>query len=326
VKSKSFSALLAGVISSFLLTACSASTLSTPSPVLLTPEPSPSATPQSPEAPTDHPTAAVSLPCTPDLCIRPGDFPLSRPILPPGNDRVESEYRYGYTQGGAREPHHGVEFTNPQGTPVLAAADGTVVYAGNDSVQVFGEYPGFYGNLVLLTHALPGFSTPVYTLYAHLSSIAVQTGQEVSRGETLGKVGLTGTADGAHLHFEVRPGKPDYDHTANPELFIPPLPSVETSAPTGILVGRIEDQAGSPLTIPITVQPLGQNGMPGPAAYPELYGAGVPSSPDWNENFLVPDLTAGKYRLAFVYYSRVFEQTMEVITGDITFVKITVTP
>jgi murein DD-endopeptidase MepM/ murein hydrolase activator NlpD len=329
VKSKSFPALLAGVISSFLLTACSASASSTPSPVLLTPEPSPSATPQSLAVPTDHPTAAVSLPCTPDLCIRPGDFPLSRPILPPGNDRVESKYRYGYTQSGAREPHHGVEFTNPEGTPVQAAADGTVFYAGNDSTKVFGLYPDFYGNLVLLQHDLPGYANPIYTLYAHLSSIAVQTGQEVTRGDPIGAVGLSGSADGAHLHFEVRLGEPDYNHTTNPELFIPPLPSVETSTPTGILIGRIEDEAdetGSPLTIPITVQPLDQNGIPGPASYPEIYGAGVPSSPQWNENFLAPDLPAGKYRVAFVDYSRVFEQIVEVIPGDITFVKISAKP
>ena len=326
MKSKSFSALLAGVISSLLLSACSASASSTPSLVLLTLEPSPSATPQSSASPADHPTPTISLPCTPDLCIHPGDFPLSRPILPPGNDRVEGEYRYGYTQGGAREPHHGVEFSNPQGTLVQAAADGTVVYAGNDSKQVLGEYPGFYGNLVLLKHALPGFSSPIYTLYAHLSSIAAQTGQEVSRGDTLGEVGLTGTADGAHLHFEVRLGKPDYDHTANPELFVPPLPSVETGAPTGILIGRIEDEVGLPLTVPITVQPLGETRIPGTATYPELYGSGVPSSPEWNENFLAPDLPAGKYRIAFVYYSRVFEQTAEVIPGDITFVKITAKP
>lgn len=326
MKSNFYLALLAGVITSFLLTACSTSASSTPSPVLLTPEPSPSATPQSPAIPTNHPTTAVSLPCTPDLCIRPGDFPLSRPILPPGNDRVESEYRYGYTQGGAREPHHGVEFNNPQGTPVQAAAEGTVFYAGNDSTKVFGLYPNFYGNLVLLQHDLPGYANPVYTLYAHLSSIAIQTGQEVSRGDPIGDVGLTGSADGAHLHFEVRLGKPDYSHTTNPELFIPPLPSVETSAPTGILIGLIEDEAGSPLTIPITIQLMDETGIPGAATYPELYGSGVPSSPDWNENFLAPDLPAGKYRLAFVYYSRVFEQIVEVIPGDITFVKITAKP
>jgi murein DD-endopeptidase MepM/ murein hydrolase activator NlpD len=326
VKSNFFLALLAGVISSFLLTACSASASSTPSPVLLTPEPSASATPQSPAIPTNHPTAAVNLPCTPVLCIQPGDFPLSRPILQPGNDRVEDKYRYGYTQGGAREPHHGVEFTNPEGTPVQAAADGTVFYAGNDSTHVFGLYPNFYGNLVIIEHTLPGFSTPVYTLYGHLSSISVKTGDKVSRGDPIGAVGLTGSAIGAHLHFEIRLGKPNYSNTANPELFIPPLPSVKTSAPAGILIGRIEDQSGSPLTIPITVQPLDQNGIPGTAAYPELYGAGVPSSPEWNENFLSPDLPAGKYRLAFVYYSRVFEQIVEVIPGDITFVKISAKP
>ena len=326
MKLESFSALLAGFFIVTLLVGCSPSATSTPSPVLTTLAASPTATLQSPDPEIDHLTVTPSLPCTTDLCIHPGDFPLSRPIRLPGNNRVEGRYRYGYTQSGVHEPHHGVEFPNPQGTPVQAAADGTVIIAGNDSEQVFGEYPGFYGNLVLLKHSLPGYSTPVYTLYAHLSSIAARTGQEVSRGDTIGAVGLSGTADGAHLHFEVRLGEPDYDHTANPELFLAPLASVDTSAPSGILIGRIEDATGAALKTTVSVQPLDLGGLPKQATYPELYGYGVPPSPEWDENFLVADLPAGKYRIAFVAFSKVFEQTVEVIPGDITFVKITAKP
>ena len=266
------------------------------------------------------------MPCDPDYCIKAGDFPLERPILPPANDRVDETYRYGYTQDGTREPHHGVEFNNPIGTPVHAAAEGTVLYAGTDSAQVFGLYPNFYGNLVILQHNLPGFVTPVYTLYGHLSSIAVSTGDKVSRGEGIGAVGLTGSAIGAHLHFEVRLGEPEYDHTANPELFLAPPPALESTLPNGILTGRIEDQFGSPLNIPITIQPVLPDGSFGSALFPELYGAGVPASPAWGENFLVSGLPAGKYRVAFVNYSKVFEHTVEVIPGGATFVRIQAKP
>jgi murein DD-endopeptidase MepM/ murein hydrolase activator NlpD len=309
--------LLSGCISALKVTLPHAPTRSSP-PATATFPPTGTATIET--------TSTKTLPCSPDYCIEPGEFPFSRPILPPGNDRVEEHYRYGYTQSGLREPHHGVEFVNPVGTPVLAAAEGTVLYAGDDLTQVFGLYPGFYGNLVLLQHDLTGYDSPVYTLYGHLSSIAVKTGEQVSRGDVIGAVGLTGSAIGSHLHFEVRLGEPVYDHTTNPELFLPPLPTVDTEVPTGILTGRIEDQFGANLNIPISIQPLSPEGTLGQAVFPELYGTGIPSNPRWNENFLLGDLPAGKYRVAFVNYSKVFERTVEVIPGDVIFVKMTATP
>ena len=282
-----------------------------------------------------QPAVAITLPailptkdypCDPEYCIQPGEYPLSRPILPPGNDRVEENYRYGYTQDGLREPHHGVEFTNPSGTPIHAAADGRVFYAGDDSDQVFGLYPNFYGNLVILEHNLPGFSAPVYTLYGHLSDIAVQTGDAVTRGDEIGTVGLTGSAIGSHLHFEVRLGEPAYDRTANPEFFLPPITSPDPEASSGLLIGRIEDQFGGALKIPIAIQPVAGDGSLGAGIFPELYGAGVPSIPGMEENFLLASLPAGKYRLAFVNYSRVFERTVEIFPGRVTFLKMTATP
>ena len=271
-------------------------------------------------------TPSVEYPCTPDYCIQSGSFPLSRPILPPANNRVDETYRYGYTQAGVMEPHHGVEFNNPIGTPVHAAADGIVVYAGNDAEQIFGLYPNFYGNLVLLEHKLPGSQTPVFTLYGHLSSIAVATGDQVTRGEVIGEVGLTGSAIGSHLHFETRLAAPGYSNTVNPELFLAPLPPADTEKPAGILAGRIENQFGDSLRIPLTIQPLAQDRSTGAAIYPEIYGTGVPSAPALVDNFLVSGLPAGTYRLAFINYSKVFERTVEVIPGGVTFVKITAIP
>ncbi len=309
-----------------LLGGCVTAPKSTSSPSPTRETPPASAKSQPTETATIAITPTVILPCSPDYCIEPGNFPFSRPIQPPATDRVDEYYRYGYTQSGTRDPHHGVEFNNPEDTPVLAAADGKVIFAGNDTDKILGAYPGFYGNLVLLQHDLPGYDTPVYTLYGHLSSIAVKTGDRVSRGEGIGTVGLTGSAIGAHLHFETRLAGPGYSNTVNPELFFPPLPLSGSDIPTGILVGRIEDQFGDSLRIPLTIQPLAEDGSLGAAIYPEIYGSGVPSSPSWKENFLVSGLPVGTYRLAFINYSKVFERTVEVIPGGVTFVKIQATP
>jgi murein DD-endopeptidase MepM/ murein hydrolase activator NlpD len=90
--------------------------------------------------------------------------------------------------------HEGIDLPAPTGTPVLAAADGEVVYAGNG---IRG-----YGNLVVLQH--PG---DLLTVYAHNSALHVSAGQAVRAGERIAQVGQTGRASGPHLHFEVRQGQ-----------------------------------------------------------------------------------------------------------------------
>jgi murein DD-endopeptidase MepM/ murein hydrolase activator NlpD len=92
--------------------------------------------------------------------------------------------------GVARNPHAGVDFTSPTGTIVTAPAAGTVVLAGD----LF-----FTGNTVIVDHG-----AGLYSLFAHLSSMAVAAGDVVSRGARLGQVGATGRATGPHLHWGVR--------------------------------------------------------------------------------------------------------------------------
>ena len=87
--------------------------------------------------------------------------------------------------------HTGIDVSTAEGTPVLAAAAGTVLLAGFNS--------GGYGNYVVIGHG-----GGLDTLYGHLDSIAVQPGQTVSRGQPIGAEGSTGNSTGAHLHFEVR--------------------------------------------------------------------------------------------------------------------------
>src|SRR5687768_475639 len=153
-----------------------------------------------------------------DFCIADGHFILERPVQPPANDSVDSTYPYGSTANGTRDAHHGVEFVNGSGTPVYAAADGEVVFAGPDQEAIYSPWKNYYGNLIVIQH-----QDELFTLYAHLSKINVQAGQEVLTGEEIGEVGSTGTAIGSHLHFEVRrDAVQDYFATQNPELWLAP--------------------------------------------------------------------------------------------------------
>jgi LysM repeat protein len=89
--------------------------------------------------------------------------------------------------------NNGVDLAAPVGTPVMAAADGRVL------VSRSGGYNGGYGIYVVISH-----SNGTQTLYAHMSANYVSAGQEVSQGQAIGAIGMTGRTTGPHLHFEVR--------------------------------------------------------------------------------------------------------------------------
>jgi len=96
---------------------------------------------------------------------------------------------------GSVRLHTGVDLSATAGTPIRAAADGVVVTAG---------WMSGYGNTVVIDHG-GGRAT----LYAHQSAMSVARGQQVSKGDVIGRVGCTGSCTGPHLHYEVRiDGKP----------------------------------------------------------------------------------------------------------------------
>lgn len=101
---------------------------------------------------------------------------------------IEISSGFGTSRGSAR--HTGVDFRNPVGTPIGAAADGVVVDASRR---------GAYGNIVKIDHG-NGYQT----WYAHCDQLLVTPGTRVVRGQTIATVGLTGYTTGAHCHFEVR--------------------------------------------------------------------------------------------------------------------------
>jgi murein DD-endopeptidase MepM/ murein hydrolase activator NlpD len=88
--------------------------------------------------------------------------------------------------------HEGIDIAVPTGTPVAAAAAGTIIHAG---------WMGGYGNLVVIDHG-GGLSTA----YGHNSSVAVGYGQPVAQGQIIAYAGSTGNSTGPHVHFEVRVG------------------------------------------------------------------------------------------------------------------------
>lgn len=92
--------------------------------------------------------------------------------------------------------YNGVDIGAPNGTPIYAAAAGTVIVAKGG-----GGYNGGYGNYIVISH-----ENGTQTLYAHMSKLAV-SGGAVEKGDVIGYVGITGKATGYHLHFEVRGAK-----------------------------------------------------------------------------------------------------------------------
>ena len=105
---------------------------------------------------------------------------------------------FGAKQSGGQ--NDGINVTVPQGTPIKAAEDGVVAYAGS-------ELKG-YGNLVLVRH-----SNGFVTAYAHASELNVKKGEAVKRGQIIGKAGATGNVSSPQLHFEVRKGSTPVDPT-----------------------------------------------------------------------------------------------------------------
>ena len=110
--------------------------------------------------------------------------------------------RFGAASAIRRSSHTGLDLATSTGTPIKAAASGTVTFAG---------YKGSYGNLMVITH-----ENGVQTYYGHCSQLYLSAGATVSQGQSIAAVGSTGNSTGPHLHFEVRVNGTAY----NPENYV----------------------------------------------------------------------------------------------------------
>lgn len=137
---------------------------------------------------TTQPTTTTPAPPTP---------PADRTNIPSGGNGASPTpgavigTPFGATGLWARY-HTGLDFRAAQGTPIRAVQGGVVLYAGNSG--------NWSGNHVAILHA-----DGMTTMSSHMSSMAVRAGERVSAGQVIGRVGQTGRAFGAHLHFELYP-------------------------------------------------------------------------------------------------------------------------
>jgi len=224
---------------------------------------------------------------------------------------VDRFYPYGSTGVGKYRIHHGVEFQNEEGTPVLAAASGRVIVAGRDDEMIYGAKLNFYGQLVIVELEKRYRGEKLYNLYAHLSQIDVEVDQVVEEGDIVGRVGMSGSAFGPHLHFEVRGGENTYDRTLDPELWLRPLPGC------GIIVGRLMDAQGQPIPeTPITVH----HAESPEQRWQEIYTYPLEEvNPDqeWRENFVLGDVPEGTYILKTRVEGKLYQREVVVVAGEI---------
>ena len=110
--------------------------------------------------------------------------------------------RFGVGSAIRRSSHTGLDIAAASGTPIAAAASGTVTFSGRK---------GSFGNMIVITH-----ENGVQTYYAHCSKLYVSAGTKVTQGQTIAAVGSTGNSTGPHLHLEVRVNGIAY----NPQYYV----------------------------------------------------------------------------------------------------------
>jgi murein DD-endopeptidase MepM/ murein hydrolase activator NlpD len=248
--------------------------------------------------------ASDTLPCFTRATVSadPPRVPLTtwfqRPIERTDNPYIDQTYRYGSTMGGNFQQHQGVEFNNPDGTPVHAIGAGTVVYAG----------PAEAGALTIAIKHDTSVTTPqgrlrIYSVYYHNSSLRARVGQRVAAGEVISYVGNTGRATNDHLHLEVHASPTDSvpaivdslqrfpPYTTNPELWIEPLPGM------GIVAGQVFDASGAPVPQARVYGLVKPDPIETPFSYAETYGDKAHPHPLYGEHFAVSDVPPGTYVL-----------------------------
>ncbi|MGH7528362.1 MAG: peptidoglycan DD-metalloendopeptidase family protein [Gemmatimonadales bacterium] len=246
---------------------------------------------------------------------------LRRPINRGDNWHIDQTYRYGSTMGGNFQQHQGIEFNNPDGTPVMAAAAGRVVYAG----------PAEEGALTVsirhdTTIVAGGRRFRLYSTYFHNTSLAVKLGARVTAGQVISRVGNTGRATNDHLHFELAASPTDSiaaivdstqrfpPYTTNPELWLQPLPG------TGIIAGQVLDGSGAPIPQARVYGIPKRDPIETPLSYAETYGDQGHSHPLYGEHFAVGDVPEGTFVIGTTIEGKRVMRTVTVEPGMLTWV------
>jgi len=239
---------------------------------------------------------------------------LGKP-LPGGGRLLYTKWLpYGYDAGGRYLLHNGIDVAEPEGTPILAVADGTVVVAGEDLSRLYGWRCNWYGQLVVIELDRRWLDKPIYVVYGHVLKINVKPGQHVSRGDPVAEVGFGGAAPLPHLHLEVRVGTNEFSSTRNPLLWLEP------PATRGLIAGRLVDPDGRPWQ-GVAVAAVGRSeGTEDQTTWTYLDDPSHLINPDesWAENFVIGDLRPGEYELYVEIQGVIYRQSLIVEEGKIT--------
>ncbi|HET9332013.1 MAG TPA: peptidoglycan DD-metalloendopeptidase family protein [Gemmatimonadota bacterium] len=252
----------------------------------------------------------------------PGDrahFWFRRPIDSADNPYLDQTYTYGSTMGGNFQQHQGVEFNNPEGTPVHAIGDGMVAYA--DTAEAGS-------NTVAILHDREINGQRVWSTYYHNVDLTVTAGQRVRAGEVIAHVGSTGRATNDHLHLEIHttPGEdvalvvdpevryPPY--TRNPQLWIEPLPG------TGAIAGRVLDASGTLVAGARVYGVVKGEPRETPFSFAETYEDRAHPDPAFGENFAIGDVPAGEWVLGVEIEGRRVYRRVRVEPGRVTEVEL----
>ncbi len=239
-------------------------------------------------------------------------FYLQRPIAVDTINWPVADYRYGGIIFGPSVVHTGVDIDAPPKTPILAAADGKVIWSGNGLLSGVEGARDDYGLAIAIEHDFGFEGQRLYTIYAHMSEVFAVDNQIVKAGDKIGQVGNTGETTGPHLHFEVRLGKNLFANTRNPELWIAPPQG------WGVVVGRIMDEKGKPLThIPVHIV----NKDTGQEWEARTYGdKNINADEHYRENLVLSDLPAGNYLIWIDFANTPKYYKFVINPGAITFV------
>ncbi len=253
-------------------------------------------------------------PMTAPLSFSPDDhYWLIRP-LPSGSRNYDLEwYPFGNDVQADNVPpyriHHGIDFPNDTGTPVLAADSGTVIHAGAFPSPRNGV--NYYGNTIVIQHDWQWQGKDVFTLYAHTLEYFVEVGDYVEQGEVIAGVGSSGEVTGPHLHFEVRVGENEYVDTRNPALWIVPYEG------WGTLAGKVVDRRGR--MIPGARLELRHPDSNENLRKQSTYATIIRSDEIWQENFVIGDVPAGEYELHITVADVVYMREVKVLPGQTSF-------
>ncbi len=239
------------------------------------------------------------------LALNPNDhFYFARPIAVNSVNWPLQDYRYGYVYPRLESMHTGSDIVVPLHTPVLAAAEGKVVFAGYGLLNGGNDKDDPYGIAVVIRHGFSFQNRTVLSVYAHLEKTTVKVGDYVKQGDQVGNVGMTGATSGPHLHFEIRLEDGDEFLTQNPELWMAPPVGY------GVLTGRIMNTFGSLMgETEVWVRSLETNKKITIYTYTTRM---THVDPYYKENLVLGDLPAGDYEISFYYYGRLQKQQITI--------------